>query len=153
MPFEFSAGAIIYRKEKKRILYLLLKYGQGQWDFVEGKIGDEVRGEKALDTVVREAEEEAGITDLKFIEGFKQKLHYFFRKESESYYKTVTFFLAETKKKRINLSFEHTDYKWLEHEEALEQTTFKNAKDVLKKANTFLQKKKSGFFENFRFLI
>lgn len=140
MPLEFSAGAIIYRKEKNKTFYLVLKYGYGHWDFVKGKIGDEVKGEKALDAVIREAEEESGIKDLRFIEGFKQKLNYFFRKEDKTYYKTVIFFLAETKTKEIKLSSEHTDYRWLEYEEALEQLTFKNAKNILKKANDFLQR-------------
>lgn len=142
MPLEFSAGAIIFRKEKNKILYLLLKYGYGHWDFVKGIIGDEVKGEKAKDTVIREVEEEAGITDLKFVEGFKRRIHYFFKKEGKTYFKTVTFFLAETKKKRIKLSYEHTGYEWLGYEDALERLTFKNAKNALKKAHKFLKKKR-----------
>jgi len=145
MPLEFSAGVIIFRKEKNKVLYLILQYGYDGYthrDYVKGIIGDEVKGEKAKDAAVREAEEEAGITDLKFVEGFKHKLHYFFRKKGKTYFKTVTFFLAETKKKRIKLSFEHSDYKWLEFKDALEQLTYKNAKNALKKADKFLRKKK-----------
>lgn len=142
MPLEFSAGAIIFRKEKSKIFYLLLKYGYGHWDFVKGVIGDKVKGEKAEEAVLREAEEEAGVKDLKFVEGFKHKINYFFRKEGKTYFKTVTFFLAETKRKRIKLSYEHTDYRWLEYKDALEQLTFNNAKDALKKANNFLKKVK-----------
>ena len=140
MPLEFSAGAVIFRKEKNKTLYLILKYDEGHWDFVKGHIGDNIKGEKAEDAVVREAEEEAGITDLKFVGGFKHKIQYFLRKKGETYLKTVTFFLAETKKKRVTLSFEHTDYKWLEYEDALKQITYDNAKQVLKKANSFLKK-------------
>ncbi len=142
MPLIFSAGAIIFRKEKNKTLYLILKYEEGHWDFVKGHIGDKIKGEKAEETVIREAEEEAGITDLKIVEGFKHRIHYFFRKDGKTYFKTVTFFLAETKKKMIKLSFEHTDYKWLEYEDALTQITYDNAKIVLKKANSFLKKVK-----------
>lgn len=140
MPLEFSAGAVIFRKEKSKILYLVFKYGYGHWDFVKGIIGDEAKGEKAQDTVLREAKEEAGITDLRLIEGFKHKIHYFFRKDGKTYSKTVTFFLAETKQKKIKLSFEHIGYKWLEYEDALKQITFENAKKVLKQSNSFLKK-------------
>jgi hypothetical protein len=46
--------------------------------------------------------------------------------------------LAQTKTKEIKISFEHQDYKWLEYKEALELVTFKNGKDLLKKANDFI---------------
>lgn len=141
MPLEFSAGAIIFRKEKSKVLYLLLKYGYGHWDYVKGVIGDKIKGETVQDTVIREAKEESGIKDLKFKKGFKHSIQYFFKKEGKTYFKTVTFFLAETKTKKIKLSFEHTEYKWLSYEEALEQLTFKNAKNALKKAHQFLTKK------------
>ncbi len=142
MPLEFSAGAVIFRKEKNKTLYLILKYEEGHWDFVKGYIGDKIKGEKAEYTVIREAKEEAGITDLKIVEGFKHRIHYFLRREGKTYFKTVTFFLAETKQKKIKLSFEHIDYEWLEYEDALKQITYDNAKRVLKKANSFLKKVK-----------
>jgi 8-oxo-dGTP pyrophosphatase MutT (NUDIX family) len=142
MPLEFSAGAVIFRKEKNKTLYLVLKYEEGHWDFVKGHIGDNIKGEKAEEAVIRESEEEAGITDLGFVEGFKNKIHYFLRKEGKTYFKTVTFFLAETKQKKIKLSFEHVGYKWLGYEDALKQLTYDNAKIVLEKANSFLKKVK-----------
>ncbi len=97
MPLEFSAGTIIFRKEKGETYYLIIKYGYDgykHWDLVKGIIGDEKKGEKALEAAVREAKEETGIKDLKFVEGFKHKLHYFFRKKGKTYFKQVTFFLA-----------------------------------------------------------
>jgi len=142
MPLEFSAGAVIFRKEKNKILYLVLKYGEGHWDFVKGHIGDKIKGEKAEEAVIRESEEEAGITDLIFVEGFKHRINYFLRKEGKTYFKTVTFFLAETKQKKIKLSFEHVGYKWLGYEDALKQITYDNAKIVLEKANSFLKRVK-----------
>lgn len=142
MPLEFSAGAVVFRKEKNRVLYLILKYGYGHWDYVKGKIGDVTKGEKSKDAVIREAEEEAGIKDLRFKEGFKHRINYFFKKENRTYFKTVTFFLAETKNKKVKLSYEHTDYKWLEYEDALKQLTYNNAKNALRKADNFLKKRK-----------
>jgi hypothetical protein len=37
------------------------------------------------------------------------------------------------------LSFEHVGYIWLDYQQTLEKLTFKNARDVLQKAHSFLQ--------------
>jgi predicted SAM-dependent methyltransferase len=42
---------------------------------------------------------------------------------------------------QVEISFEHIGFIWLDYEHALEKLTFKNARDVLKKAHDFLQKK------------
>ena len=136
MPVEKSAGAVIFRKNKK-IYFLLLHYQGGHWDFPKGIIE---RGEKPIDTARREIEEETGIKDIKFIEGFKKWIKYFFKLKGKTIFKIVTFYLAETKTKKIKISWEHIGYKWLPYEEALEQITFKNSKEVLKKANEYLSK-------------
>jgi len=110
MPIEKSAGAIIFRKNKGKIYYLVLKYGLGHWDYVKGHIE---KGESLEETVRREAGEEAGIRDLEFIKGFKEWFKYFFKQKGQNIFKIVTFLLAETKTKKIKLSYEHLDYKWL----------------------------------------
>lgn len=133
---EVSAGAVIFRKEGKKILYLALHYESGHWDFVKGNV-EEKENEK--ETVIREAEEETGLKDLNFIEGFREKLSYFYRKEKETIYKEVIFLLAETKTKKIKLSYEHKGFKWLSYEEALKQLTYDNAKNILKKSHGFLK--------------
>lgn len=138
MPVEKSAGAVIFSRADKKIEYLLLHYQAGHWDFPKGNIE---KGEKLEDTARRETKEETGIEDIKFIPGFKESIKYFYRLKKKNIFKIATFFLAETKTKKVKISWEHIDYKWLPHEEALEQLTFKNAKETLKKANHFLSKK------------
>jgi hypothetical protein len=49
--------------------------------------------------------------------------------------------LAETKEKNVQISFEHIGYEWLPYEEAIKRLTFQNAKEILQKANEFLNKK------------
>jgi len=88
----------------------------------------------------REIEEEVGIKDIQFIPGFKEWIKFFFKLRGKNIMKIATFLLAETKAKKIKLSYEHKDYAWLEYQEALEKLTFKNAKEILKKANQFLMK-------------
>jgi len=89
--------------------------------------------------VKREVKEETGLKDIKLIEGFKEWIKYFFKFKGKNIFKIVTFFLAETKTKTVKVSFEHIGFKWLPYEEAIEKLTFKNAKDILKKANDYLK--------------
>ena len=137
MRKESSAGAVIFRKNKETE-YLLLKYEMGHWDFPKGNI--EV-GEKDEETIKREINEETGIDDITIIKEFREKIHYFYKLKGELVSKDVVFHLAETKKDKVKLSFEHMDFKWLGFEEAMEKLTFKNAKGILEKADGFLRKK------------
>lgn len=137
MPVERSAGAIIFREEEGKIFYLLLHYQSGHWDFPKGNIE---KGENLEDTVKREIKEETGVEDIDFTSNFKETIKYFYKLKGKTIFKTVVFFLVETKSKEIKISWEHTDFKWLSYEEALEQLTFKNAKEILQKANNFLKK-------------
>jgi bis(5'-nucleosidyl)-tetraphosphatase len=138
MPVEKSAGAVIFRKENSQIYYLLLHYELGHWGFPKGIIE---KGEELTNTVKRETKEETGIENINFIPGFKEHIKYFFKLKGKTIFKIVTFFLAETKEKKVKISWEHVGFKWLPYKEALEQLTHKNVKEILQKANNFLKKK------------
>jgi 8-oxo-dGTP pyrophosphatase MutT (NUDIX family) len=144
MPMERSVGAVIFRREKNKNFYLLLHYSSGAkapkdyWDFPKGH---PEKGEEEIDTVKREVEEETGLKDTEIFPGFKETIKYFFKWEGKNIMKFVTFYLIETKTKEIKISGEHIGFKELPYEEALEQLTFKNAKEILKKANDFLSTK------------
>lgn len=134
---ETSAGAVLFRRENSKILFLLLNYSSGHWDFVKGKM--EV-GETAHQTVVRETQEETGITDIVFLDDFEEWIKYNFQYHGELVNKKVVFFLAETKTEQVLISHEHLDYTWADYETAIEKTTFENAKSILTKAKTLLGK-------------
>jgi len=144
MPVEKSAGAVIFRRENSKIEYLLLHYPSSAkapkdyWDFPKGHVE---KGEEERETVKREVKEETGLEDIKFIEGFKEWIKYFFKFKGKTVFKIVTFYLVETKNKDVKISFEHIGYQWLPYKEALEKLTFKNAKEILQKANEFISKK------------
>jgi len=133
---EISAGAVIFRKNS-RLQFLLLHYPSGHWDFVKGKI--EVN-ENPHQTTIREAKEETGITDLDFVNGFEESVEYEFQYDGELIHKKVIFFLAKTNTVEIKISHEHLDFVWLEFKEALEKTTYRNARSVLSKANQLLER-------------
>ena len=143
MPIEKSAGAIIFRKEGSKTLFLLLQYPSGSrtkkeyWDLPKGHIE---KGEDEETTVKREVAEETGLKDIKIIDGFKETIKYFFKSKNKNILKFVVFYLAETKNKEVKISEEHTGFLWLSCEEALKKLTFKNAREIIKKANDFLVK-------------
>jgi len=118
--------------ENSRIRYLLLHYGSRHWGFPKGII--EVGGEEK-EVATREVQEETGIIKVLFVDNFKEKIQYFYRLEGKTIHKEVVYFLAETNKTDVELSFEHSEYKWLQFEEALKKLSFKNVKTILKKAH------------------
>jgi bis(5'-nucleosidyl)-tetraphosphatase len=137
LPYEHSAGAVIFRKENGQLLYLLLHYEAGHWGCAKGHVEN---NETIEETAGREIQEETGLTDISFFPGFKELNRYFFMKKQERINKTVTFLLAETSKFEITISHEHSGFAWLPYEEALARTTFKNEKEVFRKANEFVLK-------------
>ncbi|MFB5601682.1 MAG: bis(5'-nucleosyl)-tetraphosphatase [Nitrosopumilus sp.] len=132
---ETSAGIVLFRKEESKILFLLLHYPSGHWDFVKGKMEQE---ESTHQTAIRETKEETGITDITFVENFEEWIEYNFKYQGELVQKKVVFFLAETKTKDVKISHEHSGYTWLDYNSSMEKTTFDNAKTVLTKAERLL---------------
>ena len=100
-------------------------------------------GESETDTAKREIEEETGIKDVEIVKGFKEKIQYYFKFKGELINKTVVFYLGKTKTKEVTLSFEHIGFKWLAYDQAIEQLTYKNAKEILENANKFLKMHKT----------
>ena len=105
IAYEVSAGVVIFRRgENGALEFLLLRYLHGHWDFPKGHIEE---GETSALAARREAEEETGLSDLRFCTGFHRKTHFFYnakgteveRRKREgrapSIFKTVHFFLAE----------------------------------------------------------
>ena len=130
-----SAGIVLFRNTSNKNEFLLLNYPQGHWDFIKGKVE---QGETLYEAASRETKEETGISDIEFIDGFEESVEYNFKFKNEDIHKIVIFFLAKTNEKKITLSHEHNDFVWLEYNDALKKTTFRNAKNVLSKTNEFL---------------
>ena len=96
-------------------------------------------GENPRQTSIREAKEETGITDIEFIDGYEEKIEYFFRANNYDIHKKVIFFLAKTNSINVKLSHEHLNFIWLDYENALKKLTYDNAVNLLKKSEQFLQ--------------
>lgn len=132
-----SCGSVVFKKANE-VEYLLLQGGslvRPFWDFSKGEVDN---GETETDTALRELKEETGITDVRLIEGFREEIHYFFKQQGKTIFKTAVFYLFETRQKEVKLSWEHIGYEWLVYEKAMERLTFSNSRKVLKKAYDFL---------------
>ncbi len=135
---EKSCGAVVFLTKDDKTLYLLLNYAAGHWDFVKGNVEP---NENEKQTVVRELREETSITEAAFLEGYRESISYFYRRQGLTVHKEVVFYLMESKTEKVELSFEHVGYIWLDYKNAMEKLTFKNARDILQKAHSFLKKK------------
>jgi bis(5'-nucleosidyl)-tetraphosphatase len=137
---EKSCGTVVFYCPHKQIKideceFLLLHYPEGHWDLPKGHVE---KGEEELETALRELFEETGINKGEFLEGFKVKTHYFFRKKSELVSKTVMFFLYRAYNKEIKISFEHQNFIWLNYDEAIKKITFKNVREIVEEAKNHI---------------
>jgi len=120
----------IYRITKNGPVYLMLKRSPGKyyehlWQGVAGKIE---KGETAVQTVVRELKEETG----------KEPFKIFVADHIASFYNAkynqifmVPIFGIEVESSEVQLSAEHSEYKWVPFEEALALLTWKGQKEGL----------------------
>ncbi|MBU7032331.1 MAG: NUDIX domain-containing protein [Theionarchaea archaeon] len=139
---EESCGAVIYNGKE----YLLLHYDAGHWDFPKG---NREEGETSKEAAVREIEEETGIIELKF-DDFEKKIHYVYRRGKDTIFKTVIYFLADSKEKKVVLSWEHQGFEWLSYENALDRLTYENAREVLTAAHTYRKQLYQVKLDSFR---
>jgi 8-oxo-dGTP pyrophosphatase MutT (NUDIX family) len=95
---ELSAGVIPFRRDGDRGLsYLVLhsatvRNPRAKWEFPKG--GMEA-GETARQTAAREFQEETGLTQWTFCEGFEKDLSYTYIRRGRKVVKTVTYFITE----------------------------------------------------------
>ena len=130
-----SAGIIPFHNHS----FLLLHYAAGHWDFPKGHVE---KDEAIVCAARRELEEETGISRVEIIDGFDERIHYCFKQDKELVSKDVHFFLGEVNSAKVVLSDEHQGFEWLPFRQAIEKLTFDNAKDLLKKAQDFLEHEK-----------
>jgi len=138
MPREYSVGIITYCGNE----FLLLKYEAGHWAFVKGA---PEKSEDNIEAARREILEEAGIKGIYITKDFSVKESYFYKKDGQTIYKEVEYFLGEVREKEVKISKEHIDYRWLKYEEAMSLLTYRQTKEALKKAYDYL--KRHGVFK------
>lgn len=136
---EISAGIIVFIKDGGSLKFLLLQGDNCLWNFPKGHIEQNETLEQAA---LREVFEETGLKIEKLINGFKEKISYYFRQDysgkRRKIYKVVYFFLAQSLSKKVKISFEHKDFIWTSYSDAFHKIKFKDTQRLLKKARKFL---------------
>jgi bis(5'-nucleosidyl)-tetraphosphatase len=140
---ERSAGAVVfYMGENSEPEYLLLHYSAGHWDFPKGNIET---GENEKQTATREIREETCINDVEFMDGFSMKIEYKYRHGKKVVRKEVVLYLARTRTRNVILSHEHIGFAWKKFDEAMQQLTYLNAKNLLSAAKKHLQQRSLAY--------
>ncbi len=132
---EKSCGAVVYRLEGGRRLYLVLHYSEGHWDLPKGHTKP---GESEEQTARREIAEETGITQLEFDKAFRKTISYGVKRDGKEVPKQVVFFIAKTRQEEVRLSGEHAAFSWLPFPQAARKMTYGNAREVLEEAEAHL---------------
>jgi len=139
---ERAAGAVLFREEDGRRLYLLLRHEQGgHWGFAKGRIE---QGEGELEAAMREICEETGIVDVDLVGGVSVESRYPVRRDGRALRKTVIYFAARVRGDAIRLSHEHTDGRWLVPAEALQILTHAESRRVLETVEDALSRASAG---------
>lgn len=134
MKFEFSAGGIVFKKEKDEIYILVSQHSQHKgWVFPKGLIGDHVKSENKEETAIREVEEETGAKGkiLKQI----TPVTFWYVLKGEKRKKTVYYYIMKYAGGDITKhDFEMADVQWIEASKVLDKLTYKGDKDAYKEA-------------------
>ncbi len=126
-----QVDSYIYRNTDTGPVYLMLKRSSGKyyehlWQGVAGKIE---KGETAWQAVVRELEEETGKIPVKMFAADHIASFYDARKDR---IQMVPIFGIEVENSEVQLSEEHSEYKWVSFEDALTLLTWKGQKEGLR---------------------
>jgi bis(5'-nucleosidyl)-tetraphosphatase len=125
--FEKSVGGVVFRKQDRKILFLLLRYRSWQWDFPKGH---REKGESEEQTLRREILEETGISNISILPKFRKSAHYFYRARGNekkerletgrgiNIFKKAVYYVVETPVKKVKIDFENKDFAWLSFDEA-----------------------------------
>jgi 8-oxo-dGTP pyrophosphatase MutT (NUDIX family) len=139
-----QVGCIVFKYEKDKLLFLLLKRIKskgGFWQFVSG--GTETKDKTLIDAMYRELFEETGINKEDVIKVYRNIHVFTIRKHYLTKEPIIplkeTMFAVQVKTKQIitdyhNLYKEHEQYEWVDYKTALSKSKlrFRDNKNSLK---------------------
>lgn len=134
MKLEFSAGGVVYKKEKDDVFILVAQHsGHHGWVFPKGRIGDHIENEGVEETAVREVEEETGAKG-KIIKKLTP-VTYWYNWEGKKIKKTVDYFLMKYVSGDITKhDWEMENVEWVLKRVVLTKLTYPSDKKVWKEA-------------------
>jgi 8-oxo-dGTP pyrophosphatase MutT (NUDIX family) len=140
MEYRKGVSLVVYKREKEKIFYLILKR-KLRWIGYELIKGGKKSKETDLQVIKRELREETKLTPIKII-NLNKKLKFIYPKKYQKFFKKKGFLAksyAVEAKGKIKLSKEHSSYKWLNYKKAEDILTFKETKKILENANKILK--------------
>ncbi|MBQ2510255.1 MAG: NUDIX domain-containing protein [Erysipelotrichaceae bacterium] len=134
MNYEFSCGAVLYRRNRDQIEYLLVRDRHRNYSFPKGHMN---KGEKSLECAVREVREEVGVK-IDPDPWFAYLISYPLNEDTE---KDVTYYLADIAEQEPFINDgEIREILFLPYEQAYEKITFDQLKEILAEVNDYLVK-------------
>src|SRR3990167_5416396 len=136
MKFEESSGGIVFKKENSQMFVLVTQHSQHHgWVFPKGLID---KDEDKKTTALREVKEEGGV-EAKIIKEL-EPVEYFYKFESQTIKKKVTYFLMEYVSGNIgDHDWEMEAAEWLPVDQVEERLTYKSDKEVFQEAKKLLK--------------
>ena len=121
-----TIGIILFKRDVKKIKYLLLRHHKNYWNFPKGR--PDPRDKNELDTAFREVWEETGIVkeQIKLVKNFKAGYVYSFKSPysdelGNKVTKRAIFFLGQVSGEKIKISDEHVGFGWFSYDKALKK--------------------------------
>ena len=132
MRLEKSCGAVIYKVEDGRLLFLIEHTRSGHTSIPKGHVEG---SETELETAVREIKEETNL-DVKIDSGFRKTVHYLTKKGEE---KEVVFFAAvPLSEDLVPQEKEIKSLEWMTFEDAYDALDHPPHRDALKEAYEYI---------------
>ncbi|MBM9617002.1 NUDIX domain-containing protein [Desulfobulbus rhabdoformis] len=121
----FSIAAYVCRIERGKAQFLIIKrqtaYLSNSWQMVSGKIE---KGERAWEAALREIKEETGLVPDRFYSANEVELFY---EVNQNCINLIPVFIAFIDSKQsVELSSEHSEYKWVSAEESAAFISFEH---------------------------
>ncbi|MBQ7816589.1 MAG: NUDIX domain-containing protein [Oscillospiraceae bacterium] len=140
MKKEKSCGAIVfYLKDEKEQILLIKHANSGHWSFPKGHVE---AGETEVQTAMREIKEETGV-NASVDTRFREVVTYSPKKDV---IKDVVYFFATTENyETYNQEEEVSDICWVNIDRAIKSVSYKNDKELVRKAIGFYHKHREEF--------
>lgn len=130
-----SCGAVVFTRESGQVHFLVIRTVSGDHGFPKGHVQP---NESEKETAQREIFEEVGLK-VRFLEGFREELFYPLHRKPGCT-KNSVYYLAEYAQQTPVCQEEEVSAAFLmPYEQAMQTIAFADLKEVLCKANQFLQ--------------
>lgn len=133
---ETSAGGIVFRLERGRPRYLLIRDSYDNWGFPKGHLEP---GEEPEAAALREVGEETGLGSLA-MRGLIDMIDWDFRFRGQPIHKVCYFYLMESPRARTSPQRSEgiTACRWMSFDEAQRVISYRNARAVLRRAHVMI---------------